>query len=277
MMLIHPRVFDSMRHMIPKPTIAQRSMSELEDRMQEILANKMISDEEKVKLYSDALARYSTIERNMRSKSQIETSYRNDSADGTIASVAAYQPDIKEEILQEVPERYHDEAGQLIDIVRKGLPDVTWTTSGRMLYKNKSIPNSNLVTLISFLSDDGKANDQPPPGHRELAEALNAARVAPSLVTRKEDDSVRHHRHQRQHRHHRYPVRDEPQHLQHRYLDREKRQKLANDPKENQRYHPDSIQLQDRPGKVFVKVEHQCLSYLRHIFRTDGCSTKRRR
>ena len=182
MMLIHPRVFDSMRHMIPKPTIAQRSMSELEDRMQEILANKMISDEEKVKLYSDALARYSTIERNMRSKSQIETSYRNDSADGTIASVAAHQPDIKEEILQEVPKRYHDEAGQLIDIVRKGLPDVTWTPSGRMLYKNKSIPNSNLVTLISFLSDDGKANDQPPPGHRELTEALNAARVAPSLV-----------------------------------------------------------------------------------------------
>ena len=120
--------------------------------MGDILENKQLDDEEKVKLYSQVLQRYLTyydqrkgqpLHVKLMTPKTTETPKPVENAESTEeASPDNSLPTAVElEVMKSVPKIYKAGARQLLDKIKKHQDVLHWNDKGELLYENKPIPN----------------------------------------------------------------------------------------------------------------------------------------
>ena len=160
MHLVNPKQYQRMDHMM---TPIQRTISRLDEEMENILRRSDINDSEKITLYNQVLQRY--LEYQERPK--------QDTPPTPIAK------DLKEEIFMTVPVNLKRKAEALLTRVQND-PNITWNERGEFIYQGQIVPGSNMTDLINDALRQRKTFQ--PHGWRDFARALRHSNVPQDLV-----------------------------------------------------------------------------------------------
>lgn len=113
--------------------------SELDLKIQNILKKK-IEEDEKAKLYIQALQKYVIFPNVNNIKLPTEQQHEQ---------IPKNNMDIENEILESVPVRHKIVAEKILEFLKKH--QVSWTHNKEALIENKIIPGSNIIQLVNFL------------------------------------------------------------------------------------------------------------------------------
>lgn len=173
------------------PPVTQ-TLRNLDVEMSEILSNKHLDDEEKAKLYNQALQRYLTfydqrkaqpLHVKLTSSKAEETPLQQEKSDTLTES----QPNetsedtaIEEEVMRSVPKVYKTGARQLLDKIKDNRDVLHWNNKGELLYQDKAISGSHLVDLVNDILRHRKGFE--PVGWSVFARGLARMNVPENLV-----------------------------------------------------------------------------------------------
>lgn len=142
------------------PPVTQ-TLRNLDVEMSEILSNKHLDDEEKAKLYNQALQRYLTfydqrkaqpLHVKLTSSKAEETPLQQEKSDTLTDSLPTETSEdtaIEEEVIRSVPKAYKTGARQLLNKIKDNRDVLHWNHKGELLYEDKAISGSHLVGLVN--------------------------------------------------------------------------------------------------------------------------------
>ena len=142
------------------PPVTQ-TLRNLDVEMSEILSNKHLDDEEKAKLYNQALQRYLTfydqrkaqpLHVKLTSSKAEETPLQQEKGDTLTESLPTETSEdtaIEQEVMRSVPKVYKTGARQLLDKIKDNRDVLHWNNKGELLYEDKAISGSHLVYLVN--------------------------------------------------------------------------------------------------------------------------------
>lgn len=137
-------------------------LSELDLQIRNILKKK-IEEDEKAKLYIQALQKYVTFPNVNNVKPFIEKQPEQQISEDTIKienqilknipvknkSIAHNTLDIENKILESVPVKYNSIAQNILDFLKKH--KISWSERKEVLIDNKILPGSDIIQLVNFL------------------------------------------------------------------------------------------------------------------------------
>ena len=144
-------------------TPTQRTISRLDEEMENILMRADLSDSEKVSRYNQVLQRY--LEYQDRPKLEVPPS--------------PPAKDIEGEILMTVPKHLRRKADALIHRLKND-PTINWNDRGELIYQNKIVQGSNMTDLINDVLRQRKTFQ--PHGWRDFARALRQSNVPQDMI-----------------------------------------------------------------------------------------------
>ena len=152
----------------------------VEKKLSLILNNQMLGDDEKMKLYQQALGRLiadNKIEKLTSVKSEVYDKPIHPPAGGGLTS---------QMIIESLPERQKKKAGEMIRrIVDREMGSRVWNERGELLDENGlAVVGSNITELIKTSRSSGKT-DKNPHGWREFVRRLHSAGIKPAEILNK--------------------------------------------------------------------------------------------
>ena len=144
-------------------------LSDLDKQIQDILKKK-ISDDEKAKLYAQALQKYVTFPNVNAMKPDIveQEEHVENSAD------------IESKIMASVPVKHKKTAAKILDFLK--LHEISWSQNKELMLKNNVIPGSDIIQLINFLLRDRSIK---PAAFEEFKEILYMKNFPQDLIKNK--------------------------------------------------------------------------------------------
>ncbi len=142
-----------------RPTMPEKSLSNLDSEIQNTL-NSHLPDDEKAKIYTSTLKRFKSY---------------------APKPPAASKLNLESEVSDAVPPNQQYKAKKLLRFIKDN-PDIDWSDSGELIYRQTKIPKSH----ISDLFEDALATKRPvdgPIGWEAFNEGLEE--VSPTLVKRR--------------------------------------------------------------------------------------------
>ncbi|GFW12717.1 uncharacterized protein TNCV_3884271 [Trichonephila clavipes] len=165
-------------------------LSELDQRMKNLLHNKDLTEEEKTNLYLQVLQKYTHFSNENRRESESvlnETSLSENQETESLKenqkeSVVKTEKEVfEDEIFRIVPARYKGKAKNIVQFL-KLQESFSWNSDGELIYKNTVIPGSN----IAFLGNDFLRNlKSAPEGRYVFLRALNDVNLPKNLDVNK--------------------------------------------------------------------------------------------
>ncbi|GFT06432.1 uncharacterized protein TNCV_3355711 [Trichonephila clavipes] len=165
-------------------------LSELDQRMKNILHNKDLTEEEKTILYLQVLQKYTHFSNENRRESE---SVPNEASLSENQETESLKENLKEsvvktekevfedEIFRIVPARYKEKAKNIFQFL-KLQESFSWNSDGEIIYKNTVIPGSNIAFLVNdFLRNRKSA----PEGRYVFLRALNDVNLPKNLDVNK--------------------------------------------------------------------------------------------
>lgn len=198
MMLVDQRMLQNMQQLqntqqLPQPNVTQ--MQTLDQEMSTILQRHDLSERDKMTLYNQALNRYMTY----RSKfytDQIPIQVKLESAklsplvmNKTDTNTSEGPDIIEREILLSVPKSMHTKAQLLLSKIRND-SDMSWTSKGELVYKDRVVENSNMSDLMNDILRRRQNNN--PKGWQIFAQGLKQLNVPNEFVGNPERWSYMH-------------------------------------------------------------------------------------
>jgi hypothetical protein len=201
MALVEPRLLDGMQwqqQQLQNPM--GKAMSSLDGDMQEVLTRPTISPGEKVKLYHQVLQRYMNYkdQREMAAEAPVRVSMVDTSpsplvSDGSSSSTVPMTlpptPSdtpagaIERELLDSVPMHMKKKAQLLVNRI-KANPQLAWTDTGELVYKDQVIANTNVSDLVNDALRRRKHFE--PSGWQIFAQAMKETNVPQDLIGHRE-------------------------------------------------------------------------------------------
>ena len=194
MALVEPRLLEVLQHQqqqqkVYHPTI--KVLSDVDRDMQNILMQDNLSEDEKVKLYNQALRRYETYERLVTAPSAPQYLPPPQSLPTTASATAAASPatvpapaqhveHIEREILHSIPKTMKKKGEILLMRMKNDPTNMGWTEKGELIVKGRVIPNSNVVDLVNDVLRQRK--NFHPTGRSVFAQALKESNVPRDVV-----------------------------------------------------------------------------------------------
>ena len=164
MVLVEPRAFEAMKTNPRHKTPLQNALSELDEKMNEILSRSDIPTSEKVKLYSQVLKRYMV--------------YKNKLENTTEKVHLEEKKNFSEnEILKHLPSQYTTKAKELVNFIKDN-SSVGWSNTGELKFDNKAITNTSIKDLVYAALQ--KETTQSKPHGWELFQGVLSALQAPT-------------------------------------------------------------------------------------------------
>ena len=173
------------------PPVTQ-TLRNLDVEMSEILSNKHLDDEEKAKLYNQALQRYlkfydqrkaQPLHVKLTSSKAEETPLQQEKSDTLTESLpteTSEDPAIEQEVMKSVHKVYKTGARQLLDKIKDNRDVLHWNNKGELLYEEKAISGSHLVDLVNDILRHRKGFE--PVGWSVFARGLARMNVPENLV-----------------------------------------------------------------------------------------------
>ena len=177
MALVDPRVLESVPSQPRSSNPIVNIMRRLDDKMRSILDRGDLSDREKVVLYNQVLMRYNVFS-NKSSQQPVRVTIAKASVkeDEEVKETRA-EPGVENEIVDSVPKSLKPKARRLLDKI-KGT--VSWNDRGEMVYRNVSVPGSNIVDLVNDALRKRKSFQ--PVGWKTFARGLKDVNAPMDLV-----------------------------------------------------------------------------------------------
>ena len=152
----------------------------VEKKLSLILNNQMLGDDEKMKLYQQALGRLiadNKIEKLTSVKSEVYDKPIHPPAGGGLTS---------QMIIESLPERQKKKAGEMIRrIVDREMGSRVWNERGELLDENGlAVVGSSITDLIKTSRSSGKT-DKNPHGWREFVRRLHSVGIKPAEILNK--------------------------------------------------------------------------------------------
>ncbi|GFT81937.1 uncharacterized protein TNCV_3909081 [Trichonephila clavipes] len=166
-------------------------LSELDQRMKNILHNKDLTEEEKTILYLQVLQKYTHFSNENRRESEpvpneaslSENQETESLKENLKESVVKTEKEVfEDEIFRIVPARYKEKKAKNIFQFLKLQESFSWNSDGEIIYKNTVIPGSNIAFLVNdFLRNRKSA----PEGRYVFLRALNDVNLPKNLDVNK--------------------------------------------------------------------------------------------
>jgi hypothetical protein len=125
-------------------------LSELDQRMQNILRSKNLSEDEKATLYLQILQKYThfSIERTTpESVPEPEITTEEEEAEPIVKTE---QDEFEEKVVSAAPVQYKDTAKDIFQFL-KSQNSLKWNNKGEIVYQEELVPRTNIVDLVSDL------------------------------------------------------------------------------------------------------------------------------
>ena len=177
MALVDPRVLESVPLQPLSSNPIGNIMRRLDDEMRSILDRGDLSDREKVVLYNQVLMRYNVFS-NKSSQQPVRVTIAKASVkeEEEVKETRA-EPGVENEIVDSVPKSLKPKARRLLDKI-KGT--VSWNDRGEMVYRNVSVPGSNIFDLVNDALRKRKSFQ--PVGWKTFARGLKDVNAPMDLV-----------------------------------------------------------------------------------------------
>ena len=142
-------------------------LSDLDKQIQDILKKRM-NDDEKAKLYAQALQKYVTFPNVNTMKPNVEEEPSVNSAD------------IESKILNSVPVKRKNTAVKILDFLKQH--EISWSPNKELKQNNSVIPGSDILQLINFLVRD---RTRKPAGFEEFKQILDMKNFPQDFIKNK--------------------------------------------------------------------------------------------
>lgn len=142
-----------------RPSMPEKSLSLLDSEIERTLSAD-IPDDVKAKLYTSTLKRFKAYDDTM--KPQVE------------------KKSLEAELLESMPATQQYKAKRIMRHLKDN-PEASWTDKGELIYRQSTIPNSDIVDLVSDALKT-KSIGEPPAGWEEFAKALKSSSAPEELV-----------------------------------------------------------------------------------------------
>ncbi|GFS84343.1 uncharacterized protein TNCV_4605581 [Trichonephila clavipes] len=177
--------------LVPEERVQETEhLSELDQRMKNILHNKDLTEEEKTILYLQVLQKYTHFSSENRRESEpvpneaslSENQETESLKENLKESVVKTEKEVfEDEIFRIVPARYKEKAKNIFQFL-KLQESFSWNSDGEIIYKNTVIPGSNIAFLVNdFLRNRKSA----PEGRYVFLRALNDVNLPKNLDVNK--------------------------------------------------------------------------------------------
>ena len=192
MALVEPRLLENLQqHQIHQPhhqphAMLDSKLCELDQAMQDILNQKEVSQEEKLKLYQRSLQKY------LLFKDKVEPPAVQLIGDASVqptSEVTATPPQpkgnledkeaIEVEIIQSAPKNLRRKASLLMRKLKQD-NNITWNAKGEFVYKGGVVPNTHIHDLVQDVLRKRKTHV--PHGWQIFAKALKESNIPQDLV-----------------------------------------------------------------------------------------------
>ncbi|GFV42635.1 uncharacterized protein TNCV_843051 [Trichonephila clavipes] len=173
--------------LVPEERVeVMEQISELDQRMKNILHNEDLTEEEKTILYLRVLQKYTHFSNENRKESESvpnETSLSENQETESLKenlkeSVVKTEKEVfEDEIFRIVPARYKEKAKNIFQFL-KLQESFIWNSDGEIIYKNTVIPGSNIAFLVNDFLRNRKSV---PEGRYVFLRALNDINLPKNL------------------------------------------------------------------------------------------------
>lgn len=171
MALVDPRL-------LPAQPDARR-MSDLDERMKNILERLDLNEVEKVKLYNQALQKYIVYEDKSNQPPPPVRVMVTDDENQVDDAVAINSRDMEAEVMESVPKNYRKKVALLLERLKRN-KNLSWNDKGEMVYKGEVYRNSNIVDLVNDIAR--KRKDFKAVGSQTFTTALKEINIPRELV-----------------------------------------------------------------------------------------------
>ncbi len=161
------------------PDILEDSIFRLDNKMKNILNNLSLSNEEKVKQYSNALDEYLLCIDKYKDTKQIE---RNTTRNIEEDEETTIPTDIIRETLSNTLPKTLIKKGEIILKFIENHPNYSLSEKGEIIKEGKTIPNSNIVDLIHHKLRKRKKLTPPPHGYSHFHQLLYDVNVPTEIL-----------------------------------------------------------------------------------------------
>jgi len=169
MVLVEPRVFETMKAKKYENTPIQNVLSELDEEMNKILTRSDLPSSEKIKLYDQVLQRYMVYK---------------DKLNNTVQKVQIEDKKVYEEneILKGFPNQYLSKAKQLVNFIKSN-SSIGWNNTGELMFDEKPIPNTNIRDLVYTAVQKSQPQSKPN-GWKVFQGALSALQAPDNFIAK---------------------------------------------------------------------------------------------
>lgn len=120
-------------------------LSELDQRMQNILQNKNLSEDEKATLYLQILQKYTNFSIEKTTQESVSEPTEEDEP-----IVKTEKDELEEKVVNAAPVQYKDTAKDIFQFL-KNQNSLKWNNKGEIVYKEEVVPRTNIVDLVADL------------------------------------------------------------------------------------------------------------------------------
>ena len=192
MVLVDPRMLDTLRSPpLPTDTLG-RKVQALDDEMMDILDRKDLDDRTKVTLYNQVLQRYNVLsDKHVKEPTRVITVNESGTKAREAAAAAAAAAgagvegavgapattsEIEADVVDTVPKTMQGKARRLMERMKR---DIAWTARGELIHEGVPVAGSNVVDLVNDLLRKRKTD---PTGWQPFARQLRAMNLPMELV-----------------------------------------------------------------------------------------------
>ena len=176
MVLMDPRVLDTLRSPPPPTDTVGKKVQVLEDEMKTILDRKDFDDRTKVALYNQALQRYNVLV-DKRVKEPIRVVSVGKEVGAEFEKEKEEVSSMEVDVANTVPKSLQAKARRLMEHLKR---NVAWNDRGELIHEGVPIAESNAVDFVHDLLRKRKTDD--PTGWQSFARQLRAINIPMELV-----------------------------------------------------------------------------------------------
>ncbi|GIY75228.1 hypothetical protein CDAR_566841 [Caerostris darwini] len=154
-------------------------LTDLGNKMQEIIRTKGLSEREKMNQYLQVLQKFVKIHHPRQERTEEDSEKEED-----LKSDSEKEDSITTKILKAAPVRYLNTARNILDFIKEKPSILSWTPDGEIIYKGKHLPRTNIVKLVADLLRNRK---QSPAGSKEFHLVLKEINVPANYIMNKKN------------------------------------------------------------------------------------------
>ena len=184
MILVDPRMLDSLQKTPPVPEATSKSLSEIDQAMRDVLDRDDMDDNNKADSYQQLLWRFLKRFGQYRDKplGKVEISQTSPTSVTSPDEETIVQKTSKVEkrVLESVPKTMKRKAQLLLDHMKDNT-DASWNEKGELVYQGQTMEGTNMSDLVNDALRQRKKTEDPR-GWQTFAEALKASNVPRELI-----------------------------------------------------------------------------------------------